>query len=111
MQVTTTVPIQVDGKLICEFDVEVDVDITSQGSPPQTYGLPEDCDPGEAPEWVEEGYMILIKVFDKETKEYKDEQVECPEGLKPYVEEHFQSETYIDIVSVAIGEEDTSYDY
>ena len=113
MQVTTTVPIEVDGKLVCEFDVEVDIDVTSYGSPPQTYGPPENCDPGEAPEWEVLGYMVLVTVFEKESSiRYETEQVECPEGLKPYVEKHFESESYIDMVSSCIGEQgaDTYYD-
>ena len=111
MQITATVPVEVDGKTVCEFDVEVDIDVTFYGSPPQTYGLPENCDPGEGPEWEELGCMVLATVFDKETNKYSTEEVECPEALKPYVEKHYQSQSYLDMVSCAIGQEEVDYDY
>ena len=111
MQVTTTVPIEVKGKLICEFEVEVDIGITHRGSPAQTYGPPENCHPGEAPEWEELGYTLLATMFDKESKTYRTEQVECPEGLKPYVEEHLQSGSYLDMVSIGIMEQEMEHDY
>ena len=105
MQVTITVPIEVEGKVVCEFDVEVDIDVTHYGSPAQTYGPPENCDPGESPEWEEVGYMVIATVFDEEDKKYRTEEVACPEGLKGYVEAHFQSQSFIDMVSSSIGEQ------
>ena len=44
--------------------------------------------------------MVLATALDEEDNKYRTEEVACPEGLKAYVEEHFQSESFINMVSI-----------
>ena len=80
MQVTTTVPIEVNGKLICEFEVEVDIGITYRGSPAQTYGPPENCHPARLLNGRRLGIRYLLQCLTKRAKPTKPSRLNALKG-------------------------------
>ena len=109
MQIEMTVPIIVNDVIICEFDAAIDINVLSHGSPAQTYGPPESCDPGEGPEWEVEATYVELREKGEDGK-YVSKLVECPDELLVFITRYIDGEVFMDRVCEEIGEND-SYDY
>ena len=106
MQIPMTVPIYVNGFVICEFDAAVDIKVTSYGYPAQTYGPPEHCDPGEGPEWEVEEVYVDVQERD-EKGNIVSKLIKCPDELLTFMTQYIEGQEFGDMVSVVIGEDDT----
>ena len=105
MEIEMTVPIIVNGDVVCEFEAAVDVKVLSYGHPAQTYGPPEYCDSGEGPEWEPEAIYIEVKEENEEGK-FVSKLVECPDELLIFVTRYIEGEEFQDRVCCEIGEAD-----
>ena len=105
MEVSMTVPIVVNGGIICEFDAAVDIKVTSYGCPAQTYGPPENCYPAEGPEWEVEAVYIDVPEKNSEGK-LVSLLVDCPDELLPFVTQYIEGDKFMDRVACAIDESD-----
>ena len=106
MQIYVTVPIMVNDAILCEFDAAVDITVTSYGSPAQTSGPPEYCDPGEGPEWEVEGVYVEVQMRNEEGKPVS-KLVECPDDLLTFMTQYIEGQEFGDTASVKIGEDDS----
>ena len=104
MQIQITVPIIVNDDILCEFDAAVDVKVLSYGSPAQTSGPPEYCDPGEGPEWEVEGTYVEVQVWN-EKGNIVSKLVECPDDLLTFMTQYIEGEEFRDRVCCEIGED------
>ena len=104
MQIEMTVPIIVKDNILCEFEAAVDIKVTSYGCPAQTYGPPEDCYPGEGPEWEVESVYVDAQEWKKEGKLVSN-LIECPDELLTFVTQYIERREFMETVCDAIAED------
>ena len=107
MQIQITVPIIVNGLVVCEFDAAVDIKVLSLGCSAQTYGPPELCWPTEPPEWEMEAAYVEAQEKNEAGK-FVPNLVECPDELLIFVTRYIEEEKFQDRACCAIDEAESS---